>query len=287
MSELKLSPEEFAVMRDFVERECGISLAANKSYLIETRLSALVVKSGCTSYAGFYQRAKGPDGAKLRDQIVDAMTTNETLWFRDSGPWEILRKVLVPAFCERLQRSGREKIRIWSAACSTGQEPYSIAMLLRDHIAEHKPQGVTEADFEIVATDISHSALFVAQAGRYDRLAASRGLDPKLRERHFRAEGNAVRVLPEVSRMVHFKRLNLMEPIADLGRFDLVLCRNVLIYFAPASRKEVLKKLAKAMRPGASLIIGASESLQDSSEIFRLVEPSAHALYTPVAGALK
>ena len=287
MSELKLGPDEFALLRDLIERECGIALAANKQYLIETRLSALVAKNGCDTYHAFYLRAKAPDGGKLRDQIVDAMTTNETLWFRDAGPWKVLRETLLPAFCERLQRANREKIRIWSAACSTGQEPYSISMLIRDHLAEHKPAGVSEADFEIIATDISHSALFVAQAGRYDKLAASRGLDAKLRERHFRQEGAAVRVVDEVRKLVHFRRLNLMDSVAELGRFDLVMCRNVLIYFAAGSRKEVLKKIAKTLRPGGSLMVGASESLHDSPELFRSVEPSAHALYTPAPGAVR
>lgn len=284
---LTLSPDEFALLRDYIEKECGIALAANKAYLIETRLSTLVAKSGCTTYAEFLRKAKGPESGRLRDQIVDAMTTNETLWFRDAGPWKVLRETLLPAYCERLQRAGREKIRIWSAACSTGQEPYSIAMLIREHLADHKPAGITESDFEIVATDISHSALFVANTGRYDKLAASRGLDAKLRERHFVADGAAVRVRDEVRKLVHFRHVNLMGSVGELGRFDLVLCRNVLIYFAAATRKEVLQKIARALRPGGALIIGASESLADSPELFRLVEPSAHALYTLASGATK
>ncbi len=262
MSGLELSAEEFDLIRDFVRKECGIAVGDEKAYLIETRLSSLVTESGCDSFRAFYQKAVSEPDKQLRERIVDAMTTNETLWFRDRGPWEILRKQLIPEFFEQLASGQRQKIRIWSAASSTGQEPYSVALSILEALDEAGRPELKDEMFEIFGTDLSPSALFVAISGRYDGLSISRGLDSKIRDRFFEKNGRLYSLNERVKSRVKFKRFNLMESYAPFGRFDLVLCRNVLIYFAPELKRDIVGRIADTLHDDGSFIVGASESLQ-------------------------
>jgi chemotaxis protein methyltransferase CheR len=262
MTMLDLPSEEFEALRAFIKKQCGIAVGDEKSYLIETRLSRLVTETGCDSFAAFHDMLVANPQGKLRDQIVDAMTTNETHWFRDGGPWAILNKALLEGFCSALQSGAKKKIRVWSAACSTGQEPYSIAMSILEHLRDKAPPGVKEESFEIIATDISPSALFISISGRYDRLSIHRGLDGAFRDRYFEASGNTWLLSDRVKKMVSFQKFNLMDSFVRFGELDLVMCRNVLIYFSHELKKDIVSRISESLVDDGSLIIGASESLQ-------------------------
>jgi chemotaxis protein methyltransferase CheR len=281
LSSEDVSPEEFRLLRDYVQRECGIALADGKAYLLRTRLAPLFPKLGVATLRELHDRAIAEGKGAIREQIIDAMTTNETLWFRDEGPWQILRQELLPKFCDQLKSGAAmgRKIRIWSAASSTGQEPYSIAMLVLDHLREAKPPGVRAGQFQIVATDICREALRTATAARYDQLAAARGLDAAMRARYFESDGDAIFVKREVRELVRFQYLNLADPIGALGLFDLILCRNVLIYFSNQFKAQVVTKLRGALNEGGALIVGASESLQGALAHFELARCGTHLFY--------
>jgi len=274
-----LREDEFELLRRLVQKECGIAVGDEKAYLIETRLSSLVAESGCRSFREFYDLARTSAGKGLRDKIVDAMTTNETLWFRDQGPWKILRQELLPRWSQELQDGTRRRVRIWAAAASTGQEPYSVAISVLEHLRESAPPGVKEEAFEILGTDISPSALFMAVSGRYDGLSISRGLEPALRDRYFEASGRVWSLRERVKQRVSYRRFNLMDPFVPLGVFDLVLCRNVLIYFSNELKRDIVTRLAGRLEPGGRLVVGASESLQGCMQHYTLRQCEGHFFY--------
>ncbi len=240
-----ITQDEFALLRGFLERECGLNLASVKTYLVESRLAPVMAAEGCETFGELYLRLTDPRRSDLRDRVIEAMATHETLWFRDRAPFEALRNAVLP------ELAGRPAVRIWSAACSTGQEPYSIAMAVLD---TPKPPAV-----EIVATDISAPALHLAQGGRYDRLSMSRGMDPEMRRRYFDEEGPAAVVRPEVRALVRFQRFNLLHDPSRLGRFDVVFCRNVAIYFSDRCRAELFDRLWRNVDDGGFLFLGGTE----------------------------
>ncbi len=284
MSAMTLSKEEFELLRDFVKKECGIAVGDEKSYLIETRLSTLVIEAGCDSFGDFHKKVIEDSRSPLRDKIIDAMTTNETLWFRDAGPWTVLRKALLPKYCEQLQSGERKKIRIWSAASSTGQEPYSLALTILQYLEEESLPGVKEESFEIFGTDLSPSALFVAISGRYDGLSISRGLEPDLRDRYFEKEGRVYSLCDRVKSRVTFKQFNLMDSFDPFGTFDLVLCRNVLIYFSPELKRDIVGRIAGTLSEGGNFMVGASESLQGCLSRFSMKQAEGQFFYQAKPG---
>jgi chemotaxis protein methyltransferase CheR len=227
---ISISQEEFDLLRKYIQENCGILVGDEKSYLIESRLAQLVVENGCTDFMQFYLKTRQDTGGTLRDKIIDAMTTNETLWFRDNGPWKLFRETLIPDFIDVLKTGKKKRIRIWSAACSTGQEPYSLAMLIQDAL-EASHCSVRPGQFEIIGTDISPSALFLAISGRYNQIAMSRGMDDIHKARYFVQKGRIWELKPDMRNRVTFKQFNLQHSFNMLGPFDLVLCRNVAIYF--------------------------------------------------------
>lgn len=272
MSAPGISQDEFKLLRDFIEQKCGIALGDEKAYLIETRLTKLMVESGCEDFGAFYQLVKNGTRRDLSEKIIDAMTTNETLWFRDVHPFTILRDKFLTPMSEEIRAGRRLRIRIWSAASSTGQEPYSIAMTVREFCRTStvlKPEHV-----EIMATDISPSALFIATAGRYDPVAISRGLSTEIRDRYFKQDGRVWILDESIRKMVTFKRFNLQESPAAFGRFDVVFLRYVAIYFSDALKRTIFENLARALSPSGHLIVGAVESLRGYSNAF---EPLVHA----------
>lgn len=283
---MNLTDEDFERFRMLIRESSGIDLSDGKGYLVSSRLSSLLDQNGCESFADLYREATAPTGHELRASIIDAMTTNETLWFRDDGPWEVLRKALLPDWCERLRTGQQPRVRIWSAACSTGQEPYSVAIAIRDFL-EDQPPGVKADSFEIVATDLSPSALFTAMSGRYSLLGASRGLSPDVQSRHFDTDGEAIVVHSDVKDMVRFETANLMEDFSRRGPLDLVLCRNVLIYFNPETRKEIAQRIHGVLRPGGALVMGGAESLQGALSIFKLKRAGTHLYYESKTGESK
>ena len=181
-----IAQRDFDLLRDFIREQCGISVSDDKSYLIESRLAHLVAATGARDFGEFYLKAKQDGTGALRDNIVDAVTTHETLWFRDTTPWVTIREVMLREWIADLEAGRKAGIRIWSAACSTGQEPYSLAMAIDEALAGRR---VAPNRFEILATDISAGALFVAMSGRYNQIAMSRGLEARYRTRYFTQKG--------------------------------------------------------------------------------------------------
>lgn len=260
---VELSTIEFDLFRELLLDECGIELVARKSYLVETRLRPLLDSHGFKTYLELYQASKKLNGRALRNAIVDQMTTNETLWFRDPGPWEVLEKELLPEMCRLLSEGRVTKVRIWSAACSTGQEPYSVAMTILEYLDSEGPPGAKAEAFSILATDISPSALFVAMSGRYDQLAASRGLETERQNQFFETDGSTIVVRDAIKKMVRFESRNLAEAFSESQVFDLVLCRNVLIYLSDEIRGQIIQGIEESLKPGGALILGGAESLVD------------------------
>jgi len=257
---------EFKLLRDFIEQHCGICLGEEKAYLIETRLAGLMVENGCPDFGTFYRLAKSDTSPSLREKIIDAMTTNETLWFRDTHPFTILQEHLLPPLAAEILEGRRFRIRIWSAACSTGQEPYSIGMVIHEFCRTHP--GIRPSHFEIVASDISPSALFLAKMGRFDENALRRGLPDDLRSRYFRQEGTVATINPEVKELVTFRKFNLQDPLDVLGHFDIVFCRYVAIYFADDFKKHIYSGIARLLAPNGHLFVSAVESLRGINDEF-------------------
>jgi chemotaxis protein methyltransferase CheR len=263
---VKLAGTEFELLKGFVEKNCGIHLDPGKEYLIETRLTDIAIDQGCSTFYEFYQKALGDTTGKLRNRIVDAMTTNETYFFRDDNLWNYLREVAAP---ELIRKAALGPVRIWSAASSTGQEAYSLAMLL-DETARAKGTPNAVRNVEIVGTDISSAALFLAISGRYDSLAIRRGLSDERRTRYFREDGSVWVLSDEIKSRAKFRRFNLMDSLASLGQFDLVLCRYVAIYFQEDFKKDLFQRIAGTLKPGNPLLLGATETLRGLSEEFEI-----------------
>ncbi|MBI2421980.1 MAG: protein-glutamate O-methyltransferase CheR [Candidatus Hydrogenedentes bacterium] len=262
----KISEVEFNLLRDYIEQHCGIALGKEKAYLIETRLTKLMALNGCESYSDFYRIIKASADESLKEKIIDAMTTNETLWFRDTHPFLILAEELLPRLAAEIKAGKRQKVRIWSAAASTGQEGYSIAMTIHEFCRSNF--GVRPEHFEIVGTDISKSALLLAKAGRYDQLAMNRGMKDEIRDRYFAQSGNTWQINDNIKNMMALKKFNLQEKPTLLGVFDIVFIRYVLIYFSIELKRAILKNIHAQLAPGGNLLIGATESLREISEDF-------------------
>jgi len=264
---MKLVGNEFELMKTFVQKHCGIHLDAGKEYLIETRLTDLVIEKGCRSFYEFYQTALSDTSGKLRDRIIDAMTTNETYFFRDDNLWTYLREVAVPELLRRAAANG--SARIWSAAASTGQEAYSLIMLI-DEIARSQGTPGLGKSIEVVGTDISSAALFLAISGRYDSLAIRRGLSDERRARYFKEQGSVWVFDEELKKRANFRRFNLLDSLAGLGQFDLVLCRYVAIYFQEPVKRDLFTRIGGVLKPGCHLLLGATETLRGLTDAFEI-----------------
>jgi len=259
----KINDPEYILMRKYIEEHCGIHLQDDKEYLIESRLSDLLAENGCRSFQEFHFKARTQDRTgELRDQIVDAMTTNETSWFRDKNVWDYLREVAVPNLTDMAVRTGRAKV--WSAAVSTGQEAYSLLMLLEEALAERGLATFLDR-IGIFATDISTSALSTAMAARYDTIAMNRGLPEGKKNRYFTRDGNFRIFDQELRKRVEFRRFNLQNKFMFPARFDLILCRYVSIYFSDVFKQELFEKMSEVLKPGGVLLLGATESLREFS----------------------
>ena len=274
---LTISSTEFGLFKQLIEKECGISLGAEKGYLLETRLSQLLVENGCEDFSQFYTLTQ--TDLKLKNKIIEAMTTNETLWFRDTWPYDILKAHLFPQFVDKVRKGEKKQIRIWSAACSSGQEPYSLSIIAHELARLGKGQELVNGTFSITATDLSNSILFLAKTGRYDALSISRGMPEDLRERYFKQEGRVYVLDPAIRQMVQFQQLNLMKSFDGLGKFDLIMLRNVAIYFSTEFKINLFKKIAQSLNPEGYLFLGASESLISYSQDFERLEVNGGAYY--------
>ena len=251
---IKLLPEEYKPMAQYIYSLCAVTLDVSKSYLIEGRLGGQVEETGCASFNGLLQRATTDRG--LQRRMIDAITTNETLFFRDTAPFDLLRHKIVPDLIDRRARTGSARIRIWSAACSTGQEIYSIAILLKELLGDPERYGV-----RLIGTDISDDAVTRASRGVYNEAEISRGLSEPLRDKYFVRSPKGWQIRDEIRGMASFKHLNLMEDLSSMGKFDVVFCRNVAIYFTDPDRISLFRRLEQAMEPNGYLVVGSMESL--------------------------
>lgn len=266
MANKDVSPESYLKFREFLEKQCGIVLGDNKQYLVRSRLASLLYKHKYDSADELIDVVVRGFDRNLLQGVIDAMTTNETLWFRDNYPFDLLVKDLLPKLAAKNQR-----IRIWSAACSSGQEPYSIAMSVLEF--QRQRPGALRAGVEIVATDLSSEMLKRCEQGVYDELSLARGLSPQRREMFFQPhETGLLQVKPEVRRMVTFRSLNLLSSYAALGRFDIVFCRNVLIYFSAQVKQRILQQIAGQLQADGVLFLGASESISAAGDIYSMIK---------------
>lgn len=271
-----MTDDGFAFLAALLKESSGLTLGRDKTYLLETRLLPLARREGFASIDALIAAMQARRVNGLVDAVVEAMTTNETLFFRDRHPFDALRQHLLPALIE--QRAQQRSLRIWSAACSTGQEPYSIAMLLRDHF----PQ-LASWKIEIVATDISPAVLDRAREGDYSAFEVQRGLPIHLLVKHFEQVGERWRIRPELRRMVNFQLFNLLGGAAALGVFDIIFCRNVLIYFDHTTKAAVLERLGSRLARDGALILGGAESVFGISSLFTGVE-KLRGVYRHAAG---
>ena len=264
---------EYNQFREFLEKQCGIVLGDNKQYLVKSRLGPVVNRYGLSSLSELITKVQRFSERELRTVVIDAMTTNETLWFRDGYPFELLKSKLLT---ELAAKPGAKKI--WSAASSSGQEPYSIAMSVLE-FQQSKP-GAMPGGVQITATDISSEMLNHCKQAEYDELALARGLSPERRRAFFEQAGNnRMRLNKKVRDMVNFRYLNLLESYSLLGRFDIIFCRNVLIYFSADVKSKILNQFANSLNPGGYLLLGASESLTGLSDKFEMVRCNPGIIY--------
>lgn len=254
---LQFSNDDFRLFQRFLDTACGIVLGDNKQYLVANRLRRIMEELNISTLHELVRRIESHQPAGLKERVIDAMTTNETFWFRDALPFDALKDVILPQLL--LERRSRN-LRIWSAACSSGQEPYSISMILEEFRARHP--GALVMNPEIIATDISTAVLDNARAAEYDGLSVSRGLSDGRRMMFFDPlEGGRFRLKREITQRVRFQRLNLKDNYGALGQFDILFCRNVLIYFAAELKCDILTRMHATLKEGGYLILGASESL--------------------------
>jgi chemotaxis protein methyltransferase CheR len=271
---MHLTPAAFNDIRTAVHELCGIVIATDKQYLVKARLEPILMSNGLASYELLVQELRKPDALLLREQTIEAITTNETSFNRDGHPFDALRRSILPALASQLierratTRLPHSKARIWSAAVSTGQEAYSVAMAVADCLAVRSAHGLTLDDFPILASDISTKALASARAASYSSADVDRGLTALERTRFLRQESQRWIIEPALRRMVEFRRLNLVQPLPDLGTFELILCRNLLIYLDNDTRRRLCHALQSALNPRGILMIGAAESLYGVTDAF-------------------
>ncbi|MCG8325138.1 MAG: protein-glutamate O-methyltransferase CheR [Thiotrichales bacterium] len=268
-----LSDAGYSAFCAYLESTCGITLGQNKQYLVNSRLKSVLEEHQFKTFNDLIQAASTGTNNRLKVQIVNAMTTNETSWFRGNYPFDILKEVIFP----ELSRDKTVTPKIWSAACSYGNEPYSISITLQEYL--EKNPGLFANGVEITGTDISTRVLDQATKAEYDELSLSRGLSAERLEKYFEPVGNNVRVIEKIRNRVSFSKLNLLKDFSRLGMFDVVFCRNVLIYFSNENKKNILEKIESVMRPNAWLFLGASETVINYSDAFEIIRCSRGAVY--------
>jgi chemotaxis protein methyltransferase CheR len=241
----------------YIQEISGIHLDETKGYLVETRLGRLLPESGAANFSELFHKVKTDATAKLRGKIIEAITTNETSFFRDVTPFDLLRHKLIPDLIDRRKANGaRVPLRIWSAACSTGQEAYSTAIVLKELLGD-----LTRYDIRILGTDISNKAVAQASYGEYSHLELERGLPREMLIRYFTASGERWKVRDEIRGLASFRTMNLLEPFTFPSPFDIIFCRNVAIYFTEADKTRLFRNLARYLAKDGCLIIGSTESI--------------------------
>lgn len=273
---MALSAQEFAFVSDLVRRESAIVLGPGKEYLVESRLLPLARRYGIGSVSEFVAAAQHRPTAGMRTSVVEALTTNETSWFRDQEPFTLMTDTVLPELAEA--RQGPQTLRVWSAACSSGQEPYSLAMVLQDKL----PAGW---DYQIMASDLSTEILARAEKGRFSQLEMNRGLPAAMLVRHFERVGTEWQVSAGLRRNVSFSAINLANTLPVLPAFDVVFLRNVLIYFDVETKRAVLRRIRRMLRPGGWLFLGSAETTIGIDAEFERVDGRRTSVYRLRAGS--
>jgi chemotaxis protein methyltransferase CheR len=273
---MTLTSQEFAFISGLVRRDASIVLEAGKEYLVEARLLPLARKAGISTVSEYVNRAQNRPEPKIHQQIVDALTTNETSFFRDNEPFTALSNQVIPELVKA--RSATRSLRVWSAACSSGQEPYSLAMVMQDAM----PLGWNS---EILATDISTEMLTRAEAGTFTQLEVNRGLPAPLLVRYFERVGAHWKVSSSLRNHMTFKRLNLAAPLPSIGQFDVIFIRNVLIYFDVETKRSVLQQVSNLLRSDGWLFLGSAETTIGIDDRFERVVAGRTSAYRLRTGA--
>jgi chemotaxis protein methyltransferase CheR len=267
-----VTPPDYEYLRKLLRDHSGLDLSADKQYLIESRLLPLSRKAGLSGISELVQKMKG-GSASIITQVVEAMTTNETFFFRDKTPFDHFRASIIPEILAA--RAGRKSIRIWCAAGSTGQEPYSLAMCLKE-------MGATLAGWrlEIIATDLSQEVLEKSKAGIYSQFEVQRGLPIQMLVKYFKQTGEFWQINADIRAMVQHRQLNLLHDFSQLGTFDVIFCRNVLIYFDQETKINIFNRLARITEADGFLVLGAAETVVGLTDVFRPY-PERRGLYRP------
>jgi chemotaxis protein methyltransferase CheR len=268
----QISTQAFAYLCELVHARSAIVLNEEKRYLVEARLGPIARAAGMDGLEDLVKALRLGRDRPLEELVVEAMTTNETSFFRDRTPFEALRSHILP---ERIAaNAARRELTLWSAACSTGQEPYSLAILLEDAFPQLASWHV-----EILATDLSKGALARAEAARYSCLEVNRGLDPSHLSAYFERDGDGYRLVDKIRSRVRFRQLNLAEPWPSLPKQDVILLRNVLIYFDTSTRRRILAEARARLLPGGYLLLGAAETTRDLVEGLRPIPAGRTTVY--------
>jgi chemotaxis protein methyltransferase CheR len=267
-----VTPLDCEYLRKLLKDQSGLDLSVDKQYLIESRLLPLSRKAGLSDISELVQKLKG-GSASLIAQVVEAMTTNETFFFRDKVPFDHFRDTIMPEILQA--RASRKSIRIWCAAGSTGQEPYSLAMCLKEISA-----ALAGWRIEILATDLSQEVLEKSRAGIYSQFEVQRGLPIQMLVKYFRQTGDVWQINADIRAMVQHRQLNLLHDFSQLAAFDVIFCRNVLIYFDQNTKINVCNRLAKASEPDGFLVLGAAETVVGLTDVYR-AHPDRRGLYRP------
>lgn len=273
MTDEILSTEQYDIFRHFLSEACGIVLGENKHYLVTSRLNRLTKEFSFPTISAMLDTLALGTNKQLKERIIDAMTTNETSWFRDSYPYEILRHELLPHYAKKKPSA----FRIWSAACSTGQEAYSISMTIAEY--QMANPGALSTFIEIVGTDISPTVLKIARDAIYDEINIIRGLSQERRDRYLVKQNDKWQMRDAIKAPARFAELNLLNSYSLLGKFDIIFCRNVLIYFSTESKTDILNRMAQILNPGGYLILGGSESPTGYSPAYEMVRYPQGVIY--------
>jgi chemotaxis protein methyltransferase CheR len=273
-----MTPHDYEYLRRLLKTRSGLVLSSEKHYLVESRLLPVARRAGLCNLTGLVAKLRGPDSEQLTVEVVEAMTTNESFFFRDKIPFDHFRETIMPALLTA--RAATRRIRIWCAAASTGQEPYSLAIALKEIGKDLRGWRV-----EIVATDLSTEVLEKARSGIYSQFEVQRGLPALMLIKYFAQVGETWQIAPEIRGMVKFMPLNLLNDFSHLGRFDLVLCRNVLIYFDQATKICVLERVAEATERDGFLVLGGAETVVGLTDRFKPF-PNRRGLYAQPGGVI-
>jgi chemotaxis protein methyltransferase CheR len=263
---MEIAAQEFRDIQQLVRKLCGLVLSDDKTYLVRTRLDSVIRAHGFTRFSDYLGRVQQLNAILMRDELVEALTTGETSFYRDEHPFDEFRRRILPTLGEMLyqRREARFPIpiaRLWSAGCSTGQEPYSLAIAVHDFVASRPTLKLSPEQFPILATDISSKSLNAAREGCYSERELDRGLTAELRKRHFHQQDDFWSANDYLRRSIEFRKLNLIDRLSNLPPFEVILCRNVLIYFDMPMRQRICDQFHQLLVPGGLLILGAAESL--------------------------